>query len=76
MGATWYIREWLGWNVDIDENNAWYVAGEATEVSVEIGVTFGSAALKKGAAKAGSRLLQAGAREVFRKEVSRVSHAL
>jgi hypothetical protein len=67
LGGTWYVRQWMGVNYGIHEDDGWYRAGEYTETAAEIILTLGSGALKVGARKVAGEAARAAAEAEFRK---------
>jgi hypothetical protein len=76
FGITRAVRDNISfYNGTVDYGSKSYFAGEVVETGIEIGLTLGAAALKKGATKAASELGQAGLNAVRReaREVAEVA---
>jgi RHS repeat-associated protein len=74
FGLTRQIRHginWLIWgftdDVGVEPDSAFYVAGEVTEVVVEIAITAGGATLRHVAKRTAREALEGGARQAFRR---------
>jgi RHS repeat-associated protein len=68
MGATGFVRSAVGINDGIDTGSGWYIAGEATEIVVEVAVTAGAAASRHVARKTVRSVVEGGARSAYRRQ--------
>jgi RHS repeat-associated protein len=67
MGLTSFVRGAVGINDGIDTSSGWYIAGEATEIVVEVAVTGGAAASRHIARKTVRTVVEGGARTAYRR---------
>ncbi|MHB8969342.1 MAG: RHS repeat-associated core domain-containing protein [Pirellulaceae bacterium] len=67
MGVHGWVRGWIGINDGIDASSGWYVAGEATEIAVEVTVTLGAAASRHVARRVVRTAVQRGAVTAYRR---------
>jgi len=74
FGLTRQVRKGLSWFIlnEFDDSyvrpeSGYYIAGEATEVAIEITVTLGGASLRHAARRASRSALEGGARASFRR---------
>jgi hypothetical protein len=56
MGITSWARQKLDWDETVEYGSGMYVAGEVTEITVEVAITLGGAALRKTAVKYSGRI--------------------
>jgi RHS repeat-associated protein len=65
-GLNWMFFDGDSYDSGVNTGSGWYTAGTITEVTVEIGVTMGGAALRHTARLAVRETLEGGARKAFR----------
>lgn len=71
MSGTSWVRDLVGINDGIEADSGWYMAGEATEIVVEVTVTAGAAASRHVAKHAIRKTLEGNARQLAAKAYKR-----